>query len=158
MMGWRTLVTNHRGLGGLSMTSDIFYNAGWTEDLRRIVNYVHGKYPKAPIFTIGTSIGANILVKYLGEEGDSTPVGAAAAVCSPWDLLVADRFISRNRMQRLYNRVLAIGLVEYAKIHQSVLARIADWSYINKVQNKNDFGICSSIQHLSSQPEYYALS
>ncbi|XP_024366043.1 uncharacterized protein [Physcomitrium patens] len=139
MMGWRTLVTNHRGLGGLSMTSDIFYNAGWTEDLRRIVNYVHGKYPKAPIFTIGTSIGANILVKYLGEEGDSTPVGAAAAVCSPWDLLVADRFISRNRMQRLYNRVLAIGLVEYAKIHQSVLARIADWSYINKSKTVRDF-------------------
>jgi predicted alpha/beta-fold hydrolase len=29
-----------------------------------------------------------VQVKYLGEEGDSTPVGAAAAVCSPWDLLV----------------------------------------------------------------------
>jgi hypothetical protein len=42
--------------------SDQFYNAGWTEDLRRIINYVHEKYPKAPIFTIGTSIGANIVV------------------------------------------------------------------------------------------------
>lgn len=42
--------------------SDQFYNAGWTEDVRRIVNYVHNKYPKAPLFTIGTSIGANILV------------------------------------------------------------------------------------------------
>jgi hypothetical protein len=31
---------------------------------------------------------AVVQVKYLGEEGDSTPVGAAAAVCSPWDLLV----------------------------------------------------------------------
>jgi predicted alpha/beta-fold hydrolase len=27
-------------------------------------------------------------VKYLGEEGAATPVGAAAAVCSPWDLVV----------------------------------------------------------------------
>lgn len=27
-------------------------------------------------------------VKYLGEEGTSTPVGAAAAVNCPWDLLV----------------------------------------------------------------------
>jgi predicted alpha/beta-fold hydrolase len=49
---------------------------------------VHEKYPQAPLFTIGTSIGANILVKYLGEEGAATPVGAAAAVCSPWDLVV----------------------------------------------------------------------
>jgi hypothetical protein len=42
--------------------SDRLYNAGWTEDLRTIIHYVHEKYPRAPLFTIGTSIGANILV------------------------------------------------------------------------------------------------
>jgi alpha/beta superfamily hydrolase len=42
--------------------SDCFYNAGWTEDMREVVNFLHQRYPKAPLFTVGTSIGANILV------------------------------------------------------------------------------------------------
>jgi predicted alpha/beta-fold hydrolase len=117
MKGWRTLVANHRGLGGVSITSDRLYNAGWTEDLRTIIHYVHEKYPRAPLFTIGTSIGANILVKYLGEEGAATPVGAAAAVCSPWDLVVCDRFMSRKTIQKIYNMVLATGLRQYANMY-----------------------------------------
>jgi hypothetical protein len=31
-----------------------------------------------------------IQVKYLGEEGENTPVAGAASVCSPWDLLVSE--------------------------------------------------------------------
>jgi len=30
-----------------------------------------------------------IQVKYLGEEGENTPVAGAASICSPWDLLVS---------------------------------------------------------------------
>lgn len=44
------------------MQSDCFYNAGWTTDTRDVINYLHHEYPKAPLFAIGTSIGANILV------------------------------------------------------------------------------------------------
>lgn len=44
------------------MQSDYFYNAGWTEDLRRIIPNVQKKYPKSPLIAVGTSIGANILV------------------------------------------------------------------------------------------------
>jgi hypothetical protein len=29
-------------------------------------------------------------VKYIGEEGESTPIAGAASICSPWDLLVSD--------------------------------------------------------------------
>jgi len=37
--------------------------------MREVVNFLHQEYPEAPLFTVGTSIGANIVVKYLGEEG-----------------------------------------------------------------------------------------
>ncbi|XP_020599761.1 embryogenesis-associated protein EMB8 isoform X3 [Phalaenopsis equestris] len=85
--GWNVVVENHRGLGGVSITSDCFYNAGWTEDVREVVNHLHQKYSMAPLFAVGTSIGANILVKYLGEEGEKTPLTGAASICSPWDLV-----------------------------------------------------------------------
>ncbi|RWW27650.1 hypothetical protein GW17_00007922 [Ensete ventricosum] len=71
--------------------SDCFYNAGWTEDFREVVNYLHYEYWRAPLFAVGTSIGANILVckqvKYLGEDGENTPIAGAVSVCSPWDLV-----------------------------------------------------------------------
>lgn len=130
--GWNVVVSNHRGLGGVSITSDCFYNAGWTEDLRRIVNYLHQEHPKAPLFAVGTSIGANILVKYLGEDGERTPVAGAASVCSPWDLVVCDRFINRKLVQRLYDRLLTIGLQGYAQLHEPIYSRLADWEGIKK--------------------------
>ncbi|XP_042419443.1 embryogenesis-associated protein EMB8-like isoform X1 [Zingiber officinale] len=137
--GWHVVVSNHRGLGGISITSDCFYNAGWTEDLREVINYLHQEYPKAPIFAVGTSIGANILVKYLGEEGENTPLAGATSICSPWDLVVGDRFISRKLVQRLYDKALAIGLKGYAQLHQSTLIRLANWEGIRKSTSVRDF-------------------
>ncbi|KAF0925622.1 hypothetical protein E2562_017200 [Oryza meyeriana var. granulata] len=137
--GWNVVVSNHRGLGGISITSDCFYNAGWTEDFREIVNYLHQKYPQAPLFAVGTSIGANILVKYLGEEGEGTPVVGAVSICSPWDLLVTNRFIQRKLVQRCYDKALAIGLKGYAKLHQPVLARLANWEDIRKSRSIREF-------------------
>ncbi|KAF2930923.1 hypothetical protein DAI22_05g171900 [Oryza sativa Japonica Group] len=137
--GWNVVVGNHRGLGGISITSDCFYNAGWTEDFREIVNYLHQKYPQAPLFAVGTSIGANILVKYLGEEGEGTPVAGAVSICSPWDLLVTNRFIQRKLVQRCYDKALAIGLKGYAKLHQPVLARLANWEDIRKSRSIREF-------------------
>ncbi|XP_068659044.1 uncharacterized protein [Aristolochia californica] len=137
--GWNVVVCNHRGLGGISMTSDRFYNAGWTEDLRNVINYLHEEHPEAPLFVVGTSIGANILVKYLGEEGENTPVAGAASICSPWDLVICDRFINRTLVQRLYSRIITIGLQGYASLHQPVYARLADWEGIKKSRSVRDF-------------------
>lgn len=136
--GWRTLVVNHRGLGGVSITSEQFYNAGWTEDLRTIINDIHSKYPQAPVFAIGTSMGANLLVKYLGEEGASSHVSAAAVVNCPWDLLICNRFLFRKGIQRIYNRVLASGLVHYLSLHQIAIGQIAEWAEITKSKTLYD--------------------
>lgn len=137
--GWNVVVSNHRGLGGVSLTSDCFYNAGWTDDIRKVVNHLHCLYPEAPLFIVGTSIGANILVKYLGEDGINVPVIGAAAICCPWDLLICDRFISRRPVQRLYDRFLASGLVGYAHLHQTILSRLADWEGIAKSRSVRHF-------------------
>ncbi|KAH9757944.1 AB hydrolase-1 domain-containing protein [Citrus sinensis] len=137
--GWNVVVSNHRGLGGVSITSDCFYNAGWTEDAREVIEYLHHEYPKAPLFAIGTSIGANILVKYLGEEGEKTPVAGAAAICSPWDLLIGDRFIGRRLIQKIYDRALTIGLQDYAQLHEPRYSRLANWEGIKKSRSIRDF-------------------
>ncbi|KAM4123356.1 hypothetical protein ACB094_01G153100 [Castanea mollissima] len=137
--GWNVVISNHRGLGGVSITSDCFYNAGWTEDLRVVINHLHKEYPKAPLLAVGTSIGANILVKYLGEDGENVPVAGAVAICSPWDLLIGDRFICRRLVQKLYDRALTIGLQGYAQLHQPLYSRLANWEGIKKSRSIRDF-------------------
>ncbi|XP_048331927.2 uncharacterized protein LOC107408849 isoform X2 [Ziziphus jujuba] len=111
--GWNVVVTNHRGLGGVSITSDCFYNAGWTEDTRVIINHLHDEYPKAPLFLVGTSIGANILI--------------------------GDRFICRRLVQKLYDRALTIGLQGYAQLHEPRYTRLANWEGIKKSRSIRDF-------------------
>ncbi|XP_008237346.1 PREDICTED: embryogenesis-associated protein EMB8 [Prunus mume] len=137
--GWNVVVSNHRGLGGISVTSDFFYNAGWTEDLRTVVSNLHDEYPNAPLFLVGLSIGANILVKYLGEDGDKVPVAGAVAICSPWDLLIGDRFIGRRLLQKFYDKALTTGLLGYAQLHQPRFFRLANWEGIKKSRSIRDF-------------------
>jgi len=137
--GWNVVVQNHRGLGGISLTSDCVYTAGWTEDLRKVIAHIHSQFPEAPLFAVGTSIGANVLVKYLGEDGPNTPLIGATAVCSPWDLLICDRFINRKLVQKVYDRMLTIGLQGYAQLHHSIISRIADWEGIKKSRSVREF-------------------
>ncbi|XP_057780303.1 embryogenesis-associated protein EMB8-like isoform X2 [Salvia miltiorrhiza] len=137
--GWNVVVSNHRGLGGVSITSDCFYNGGWTEDVRKVIDHIHCQYPGAPLYVVGTSIGANILIKYLAEEGMDAPLVGAAAICSPWDLLICDRFMNRKLIQRLYNKALTVGLKEYAHLHEAVLSRISNWEGIQKSRSVRDF-------------------
>ncbi|OWM67483.1 phospholipase ABHD3-like isoform X2 [Punica granatum] len=137
--GWNVVVSNHRGLGGVSVTSDVFYNAGWTEDIRVVLHYLHEEYPKAPLFTVGTSVGANILVKYLGEDGENVPIAGAVAIGCPWDLLIIDRFIKRRLVQKIYDRALSIGLRDFAQLHQPHFSRLANWDGIKKSRSIRDF-------------------
>ncbi|XP_022727343.1 phospholipase ABHD3-like isoform X2 [Durio zibethinus] len=111
--GWNVVVSNHRGLGGVSLTSDCCYNAGWTEDVRKIIDHIHCEYPEAPLYAVGTSIGANILI--------------------------CDRFINRRPVQKIYDRVLTVGLQGYAQLHQSILSHLADWDSIEKSRSVRDF-------------------
>ncbi|GJR33307.1 embryogenesis-associated protein EMB8-like protein [Tanacetum coccineum] len=137
--GWNVVVSNHRGLGGVPLTSECFYTAGKSDDLGEVVNYLHRKQPETPLYALGTSLGANILVKYLGEDGVKVPLVGAVSISNPWDLLIGDRFYTRGIMQRFYNRVLGNSLKGAAKLHQETYARLSDWEGIEKSRSIRDF-------------------
>ncbi|KAL3814516.1 hypothetical protein ACJIZ3_015784 [Penstemon smallii] len=148
--GYNVVVNNHRGFGGVPITSDHLYNAGRTEDLRKVIDHIHCKYPEAPLFAIGTSIGANILVKYLGEDKTNVPIIGAAAICCPWDLLIGDRFMNRGRLQRFYNKALAVGLKAYAQLHEPVFSRISKWESVKRSSSIREFD-----DHATRVVDYY---
>lgn len=48
---------------------------------------VQRRYPSSELLAAGWSLGGNILVRYLGEEGHNCPISAAASLCNPLDLV-----------------------------------------------------------------------
>ncbi|KAL8264872.1 hypothetical protein R6Q59_023002 [Mikania micrantha] len=142
--GWNVVVSNHRGLGGVPLTSDFFYNGGWTEDIREVVQHIRSRSPDVSVFVIGTSLGANMMVKYLGEDGDGILIDGAAAVCCPWDLLLCDRFIGRHVVQGFYDKVLGASLKHYAKKHQDLFTRLTNWDGMQKACSIRNFNTCGT--------------
>lgn len=60
--GWEACVINSRGCAKSSLTSGVLYNARATWDIRQLVKWLRKKFPNRPLFGIGHSLGANILV------------------------------------------------------------------------------------------------
>ena len=45
-----------------------FYSASFTGDMRLVVEYVRKARPNSPLLAAGWSLGANIMMRYLGEQ------------------------------------------------------------------------------------------
>lgn len=69
----------------MPVTSAQLYSAGHTDDLRSAVMYIRSLYPQAELLGLGFSLGASVLARYVGEEGDYCELKAACVVGAPWD-------------------------------------------------------------------------
>lgn len=81
-LGYRAAVINFRGCAGVPLTSPRLYSAACTDDLACGALFVSKMFPKAKLVGIGFSLGANVITKYLGEEGvNSRLAGACVLAC-----------------------------------------------------------------------------
>ena len=60
--GWEGCVVNSRGCAMSVVTTGVLYNARATWDVRQAVKWLRGRFPNRPLFGVGFSLGANILV------------------------------------------------------------------------------------------------
>lgn len=98
--GWRSVGVNWRGCSGEPNDLPRGYHSGASEDLTEIVSALQQRLPDAPLAAIGYSLGGNVLLKYLGEQGSRCPLRAAVAVSVPFRL---DQ--CADRLQRGFSRV-----------------------------------------------------
>jgi predicted alpha/beta-fold hydrolase len=69
--GYDVLAWNYRGCGEEMNRTLRFYHSGATDDLDVVVKHAAAKYRS--IFLVGFSLGGNLTLKYLGENGDLVP-------------------------------------------------------------------------------------
>lgn len=70
---------------GVKLTSPQLFSGGYTGDIRTTLLYVSGLYPNAPLLGVGFSLGAGVLTRYVGEEGENCRLTAACVLACPWD-------------------------------------------------------------------------
>jgi predicted alpha/beta-fold hydrolase len=72
------------------------YHSGETRDLDLVVQTLARRDPRAPLLAVGFSLGGNVLLKWLGEQGARSAVEAAATISVPFDLAASSRHLERG--------------------------------------------------------------
>jgi predicted alpha/beta-fold hydrolase len=100
--GWRGAVAHFRGCSGEPNRAPRAYHSGDSAEIDWILRRFASRLPAGtPLMAAGVSLGANALLKWLGEQGGAAGfVTAAVAVSPPQDLAAGAVALSRG-----FNRV-----------------------------------------------------
>lgn len=96
------------------------YHSGETGDLDTVVAHIQRRFARAPLAGVGYSLGGNVLLKYLGEQGADVPLACATAVSVPYDLKRCAEAIQHG-LARVYQAHLINGLKEAFEAKFSVI-------------------------------------
>ena len=130
----KCVAMNYRGTNGTELLTPKSYCGAYTGDLRQVCNHIRSEYPEAPIFAVGYSLGSNILVKYLGEEGDKTPLSGAVSVSNPFDFVKSSEVMAKSPF---YNWQLTSSTVKTFRGQQEAYRNVPelDFDVILKVRS-----------------------
>ena len=109
--GWRGMAVNFRSCSGEPNRLLRSYHSGETGDLGEAVGRARSESPGAPLLLAGCSLGGNVVVKWLGEQGDAAEVDAAVALSVPFDLELCARSLDARGAISVTERVGVIARV-----------------------------------------------
>jgi uncharacterized protein len=112
-----------------------FYHSGETGDFDFLANTLEkrGRH----FVAIGTSLGGNVLLKWLGEHPGQRIIRAAATLSVPYDLGAGSRYLERTALSRFYvGRFLA---TLKAKIERPDIAPLLDMKRVRATRTFWDF-------------------
>ncbi len=117
---------NWRGLGGLPLTGTTCtpkpYAAAAVADVEAILAHLHAKLPASPLFGIGWSMGGGMLMRHMGDAGDSCLLQGGLAVSPSVDPKTNLGILSSSIVGKLYMYVVLLPLTAYLFRHRRQLA------------------------------------
>ena len=90
--------------------------------MRAVVDELATRWPEAPLFAVGWSLGANILTNFLGEEGKAAKLAGAVAMCNPFDLNACDDALRQGFFGTVYSRSMAGNMRKLFAPHAHLFA------------------------------------
>lgn len=156
--GWSVAALNFRSCSGEPNRLAHAYSSGDTKDPLTVLAKWRAAGP-APTFAIGFSLGGNVLLKMLGESGDTAGLTAAVAISVPFDLQACVRAIDgegwafRLYMLRFLRTMKAKGLEKARRFPDRLdAARIAAVKTIQGI----DETITAPLYGFANAAAYYA--
>lgn len=137
--GYDVCAVNMRGCSGEPNRLYRSYHSGATEDLVSVLNHLESKYNYDEVYLKGFSLGANLILKYLGEQSQvSNKIKAAVAVSAPCDLHDCLLQLSMPK-NRIYSNRFLLSLRAKLKIKQSLFPELLSDALIERVKTLKDF-------------------
>ena len=139
--GYRCVAFNCRGTSDSPLTTPQFYSASFTGDVRAVVDELAMRWPGAPLFAVGWSLGANILTNFLGEEGKSAKLAGAVAMCNPFDLNACDNALQEGFFGAVYSRSMAANMRKLFAPHAHLFAGLPNYdrTLVESAKTVRDF-------------------
>ena len=155
-MGWRAAVLHFRDCGDYRNRLPRRYHAGETNDIRYFVESLRTAGHEGPMMAAGFSLGGSVLLKYLGENGVTTPLDAAAAICVPLNLHDSADALSTG-FSRLYQYHLLKRMKKAIRRKFDQYTAAFDW---HRAMNANSFAefddaVTAPLHGFSGKDEYY---
>ncbi|MEM1137493.1 MAG: alpha/beta fold hydrolase [Bacteroidota bacterium] len=152
---WDVVSMNLRGCSGEANHLFRSYHSGETGDLHEVIEYVINKKKYTQVTLVGFSLGANILLKYLGEQGVGINdyVKASIAVSAPCDLDKAEQGL-HSVYAHWFLKSLIPKIKEKMKVHPNNILG----SYIPKIKSIREFDdfYTAPVHGYNGVDDYYA--
>ncbi|GMR17283.1 MAG: hydrolase [Gammaproteobacteria bacterium] len=154
--GWHAAVLHFRDCGDYRNRLPRRYHAGETNDLRYFLNKVRTAGQDGPIMAVGYSLGGNVLLKYLGEDGVTTPLHAAAAVSVPLRLDRCAEALTTG-FSRVYQKHLLKRMKHAVAQKFDRHTAAFDWERTMRARTFAEFddAVTAPLHGFSGKDEYY---
>ncbi|MDX1391056.1 MAG: hydrolase [Rheinheimera sp.] len=136
---WPAVMMHFRGCNGQPNNLPRAYHSGDTADLAAVLADITQRFEQYRFVAIGYSLGANVLLKYCGEQQTNNPLAAAVAVAPPLDLAACARRINQGS-SKLYQRYLL------NRLKRSTLAKLRQFDPFPLPLNARKIKRLSSIE------------
>ena len=154
--GWRSCVLHSRDCGDYRNRLPRRYHAGETNDFRYFLGELRAAGFDGPIVGAGYSLGGNILLKYLGESGDDTPLAAAVAVCAPLDRHICAVALNRG-FSKVYQHYLIKRMKESVRRKFNRHTAAFDWRRAMNAKTFAEFddAVTAPLHGFENMQDYY---
>jgi uncharacterized protein len=154
--GFPVLRFNLRGAGPSGLLCRLSYHAGRTEDLHAALMQLDGKLAGRGLLAVGYSLGGNLLLKYLGEQGRRALFLGAVSVSAPVLPKQAQLRIMRRRNGAYHRHLLECVKADFGRPTAGLPASLrADLPGIRTIYEFDD-RIVAPINGFDGAEDYYA--
>ncbi|KAJ3234020.1 hypothetical protein HDU81_001782 [Chytriomyces hyalinus] len=140
---YRIAAMNFRGCGGTPLTTPtVFDPLGGASDVRNILRHIRNvRAGRAKIVAVGWSLGANMILNYLGESKSDSMICGAAAFSPAFDISQSIDLCSAQT-HGMYGGAFALGLQMYLYQNWHALSSVYDSNRVFGPVDLRELAMC----------------